>query len=133
MARAVEKTLRLAGRASIMAGTALWAVGAYAQDPPAAVPPPAPAAAASTGPGDIIVTATRRNERLRDVPMSITALSQETLQRQGITSVTDLVRVVRRVAQVHGRPGLRRDETRGPRGSGRRGGERGGDDGDGQR
>jgi iron complex outermembrane receptor protein len=94
MVRSVIPTLRLAGRASIMAGTALWAVCAYAQDPPAP-PPPAPAAAtSSSGPGDIIVTATRRNEKLRDVPMSITALSGETLQKQGITSVTDLVRVV---------------------------------------
>jgi iron complex outermembrane receptor protein len=79
-----------------MASTALWAVCAYAQDTPAAAPPTnAPARAGTTdSAGDIIVTATRRNEKLRDVPMSITALSGETLQKQGITSVYDLVRVV---------------------------------------
>jgi iron complex outermembrane receptor protein len=99
MTAATETSLRLALRVGIMAGTALWAVAAYAQDAPPADTPPA---AAPTAPragsvdttGDIIVTATRRNEKLRDVPMSITALSGETLQKQGITSVTDLVRVV---------------------------------------
>jgi len=93
MVRAADTALRLTGRAAIMAGTALWAVCAHAEAAPP--PPDAPSVGAVTGgPGDIIVTATRRNERLRDVPMSITALSQETLQKQGITSVYDLVRVV---------------------------------------
>ena len=39
---------------------------------------------------DILVTATRREERLQDVPISITALSSETLVASGITTTADL-------------------------------------------
>jgi iron complex outermembrane receptor protein len=87
----IGHSLRGAARASVLAGTALWAVGAYGQDAP---PPPAAPAAAPTEPGDIIVTAQRRSERLRDVPISVTALAGEALQRQGVVSVHDLVKVV---------------------------------------
>src|SRR3546814_5530951 len=41
---------------------------------------------AGTGAHDIIVTATRRNERLQDVPLSITAFSQADLTEKGIRS-----------------------------------------------
>jgi iron complex outermembrane receptor protein len=40
--------------------------------------------------GDIIVTATRREERNQDVPIAITALSPERLQQQGIGKEQDL-------------------------------------------
>lgn len=43
--------------------------------------------------GEIVVTAQRRSERLQDVPMSITALSQDTLTKAGVTSTPDLARV----------------------------------------
>jgi len=43
--------------------------------------------------GDIIVTAQRRSERLLDVPMTITALSAETLEKSGVTTTVDLERV----------------------------------------
>lgn len=43
---------------------------------------------------DIIVTAQKRSERLSDVPLSITAVSGDQLNRQGITSVEQLDRVV---------------------------------------
>lgn len=43
--------------------------------------------------GDIVVTAQRRSERLQDVPMSITALSSEVLERAGVTNTTDIARV----------------------------------------
>jgi len=39
---------------------------------------------------DIVVTATRREERLQDVPLAVTALSSETLRDRGIASVGDL-------------------------------------------
>lgn len=39
---------------------------------------------------DIIVTAQKREERLLDVPMSITALTAEDVQRRGISSIQDL-------------------------------------------
>jgi iron complex outermembrane receptor protein len=47
-------------------------------------------AAEPMGSGDIIVTAQRRNERLRDVPVSITAMTGEQLQDAGIKSIQGL-------------------------------------------
>ncbi|MCK9544697.1 MAG: TonB-dependent receptor plug domain-containing protein [Novosphingobium sp.] len=48
--------------------------------------------AESTGVQDIIVTATRRSERLQDVPVAVTALSSTALSNQGIDSVQDVQR-----------------------------------------
>ena len=39
---------------------------------------------------DIVVTATRREQRLQEVPLAVTALSAETLRDRGISSVGDL-------------------------------------------
>ena len=46
------------------------------------------------GAGDIIVTAQKRSENLRDVPISIAALSGEQLARQGVKSADDLQKAV---------------------------------------
>ena len=43
--------------------------------------------------GDIVVTARKRNERINDVPMSITAATGETLARQGVTQIADLQKI----------------------------------------
>ena len=43
--------------------------------------------------GEIIVTAQRRSEKLRDVPISITAISQDTLVKSGINNTIDIQRV----------------------------------------
>jgi iron complex outermembrane receptor protein len=48
---------------------------------------------AAIGSGEIIVTAQRREERLRDVPMAISAFSGEALQSQGINTTKDLTLV----------------------------------------
>jgi iron complex outermembrane receptor protein len=82
-----------AGMAALLCGCA--AVPAFAQDTP---PPGAPAPAPDAGPiasnaGDIVVTAQRRNERLRDVPISITALTQETLEKSGVQNSLDIARL----------------------------------------
>ena len=71
------------------------AIGAV--DEPAAAGTDATAEAA---PGEIIVTAQRRNERQVDVPIAITAVSGESLVAAGITSTAELGQVV---------PGLRLD------------------------
>lgn len=42
--------------------------------------------------GDIIVTATRREERIQDVPLSITAFSQEQLSEKGIVGFEGIAR-----------------------------------------
>jgi len=55
--------------------------------------PPVAPAQGDVGSGqlaDIIVTAQKRAQNLRDVPTSITALSSETLQARGVSQVADL-------------------------------------------
>jgi iron complex outermembrane recepter protein len=81
--------------AGVSAG-ALAASVANAQVTPAAPAAPAPAAAsADTGQiADIVVTATRRQERLQDVPVSVTALSAQTIERQNVRDVSDLPKLV---------------------------------------
>jgi iron complex outermembrane receptor protein len=54
-----------------------------------AAPQPA-AEPASISPGDIIVTARKREESLRDVPVAITALSGATLGKLNVTQLIDL-------------------------------------------
>ncbi len=51
-----------------------------------------PAAAAGSL-EEIVVTAQRRQERLEDVPMSITAFSQEKLDQQGLRTIDDITRL----------------------------------------
>lgn len=50
-------------------------------------------AAAPVDSADIVVTAQKRSERLRDVPVSITAVSGEMLAKQNVTSTADLERI----------------------------------------
>ena len=42
---------------------------------------------------DIIVTANRREQRLQDVPISVTAVSGETLRERGVQNPEDLSRI----------------------------------------
>jgi iron complex outermembrane receptor protein len=88
---------KFATRALLMAGVALAAVPAYAQDAQPAQPAdvaPAPSAdeqaAANTESGEIVVTARRRNEALLDVPIAVTAYSGEQLEREGAIDITDV-------------------------------------------
>jgi iron complex outermembrane receptor protein len=53
--------------------------------------PSAPQGAASSN--DIIVTARRREERLQDVPVSVTALSGAALVQRGISSLSDMTSI----------------------------------------
>jgi iron complex outermembrane receptor protein len=56
--------------------------------------PPAPAATpADNGVQQVIVTVRKRTERLQDVPLSITALSAETLEDAGVKNIQDLSRL----------------------------------------
>jgi len=43
---------------------------------------------------EIVVTAQKRSERVNDVPLSITAVTGDKLAEQGVTSASDLERVV---------------------------------------
>ena len=73
-----------AGAAAALIG--LWAGGAATADTPAA---PADSGALE----QIVVTAQRRAQNLEDVPMSITAFSQEKLDQQGLRNIDDLTRL----------------------------------------
>ena len=52
-----------------------------------------PEAASSGGLEEIVVTATRRSERLQDIPLSVMAFSQEKLDSQGLKNIDDLSRL----------------------------------------
>src|SRR5215212_11371194 len=43
--------------------------------------------------GDIVITATRRNEALSDVPMAVSAITSETLENTGATDIRQLNQV----------------------------------------
>jgi iron complex outermembrane recepter protein len=49
--------------------------------------------AVNSGLDEIVVTATRRTERLQDVPVSVLAFSQEKLDAQGLKNIDDLSRL----------------------------------------
>src|SRR5437868_4328678 len=85
--------LRFTVGASLLALAAAPAFAQGAGEASSTSPPAAGGEAGTSQGGDIIVTAQRRNERLRDVPISITALSSETLTKAGVTSTLDLARV----------------------------------------
>lgn len=83
--------IKLACTSSLLALVAgAIAAPAVAQTAPAATP--AAAGAQDGDPNDIIVTATRRSERLQDVPMSITAFTQEQLTQKGIVGFEGIAR-----------------------------------------
>jgi len=90
---ASRHAVRYAGLASVIALAAL-ATPAWAQDD---APDPAPAEQASSGnvtEGEIIVTARRRDERLIDAPVAITALGGAALDNYVVTEFTDMASLV---------------------------------------
>ena len=92
-------------RALLLAGTAIVLVAApsFAQDAPSTSPQPT--AQPTTDPaveaqpdavvpgednGEIVVTARRREESLKDVPIAVTVFSGAALERQGAIDITDI-------------------------------------------
>lgn len=94
-----QATHRLA--AAILAGTALGAATALSAQT-ASVPTTDGISAAD---GDIIVTATKRAERIQDVPLAITAVTAEAIERSGSRSLKDIATSV---------PSLYFSESQGP-------------------
>jgi iron complex outermembrane receptor protein len=85
----------LCTRALLLAGAAgftTFAAPLAAQD--SAADAAAEAASATEDEGTIIVTARRREERLIDVPLSVTALTGEALAQQGIQDLTQVAQQV---------------------------------------
>lgn len=73
--------------------TALTPMSARAQDSGAAAADPASDAADNSQLQDIVVTAQRREQKLQDVPVSVTAFGGEVLEARGIDTVKDLAHV----------------------------------------
>src|SRR5271155_3654474 len=74
----------------------LWTMTAASQLLWPAISMAATGDAAGTSSGaleEIVVTAQRREQRLQDVPMSITTFSQEKLDQQGLRNIDDLTRL----------------------------------------
>jgi len=84
--RSCRRAALLAG----CAGVAVFAAPATAQDSSVESAP----AVVDVSDGDIVVTARRREERLQDVPLSITAFTGEALLQQGIQDLTQIAQQV---------------------------------------
>jgi iron complex outermembrane recepter protein len=91
---ALLSALALGTTASFLARGAPEPAGATAAATPAAETPSAAAPAAeATGPlQEIVVTATRHEENLSKVPLSITALTQDAMDVRGIKDILDVAR-----------------------------------------
>lgn len=81
----MSRTVLSCTRSTLYCGVAIWVSvsggGAFAQ---------VTSSAAASDDREIIVTAQRRQERAQDVPIAITAFSQERLSQQNVTQAQDL-------------------------------------------
>src|SRR3954451_25278464 len=105
-----KKIVIAAGVASGLA--CLMPLTALAQAAAAAA---SPAASANDGQiATVVITAQKRKEDIRDVPLSVSVLSGEQLQQQQISTVEDLTRNVPNISfTTQGGPGLGTVEIRG--------------------
>ncbi|GGE37710.1 TonB-dependent receptor [Marinicauda pacifica] len=94
MVRKGHGAFTLAGRACpklvLLTTVACLAAPAWAQDVPSDTPTDTQVARQDT----ILVTARRREESMQDVPVSVTAVSADDLERQGITNTVELDQIV---------------------------------------
>jgi len=105
-----KKIVIAAGVASGLA--CLLPLTALAQAAAAAASPAS--AAANNDIGRVVITAQKRKEDIRDVPLSVSVLSGEQLQAQQISTVEDLTRNIPNISfTTQGGPGLGTVEIRG--------------------
>ncbi|MFN7397991.1 MAG: TonB-dependent receptor [Sandaracinobacter sp.] len=97
--------VRLARRASLLAAAALLATPAFAQT--------ATGADSSQGVADIIVTAQKRDERLINVPVAISAFSANDIANRNVTTLDSLQASVPGLRLVDIGPGSQRIQLRG--------------------
>jgi len=87
----VSKSFRI--RCAVISGASLmvlaWAIPAAAQTTVAGQEPQAQAQSA-VGLEEVVVTAQRRTEKLQEVPMTVNALSGETLKKYNLNDLTDI-------------------------------------------
>ena len=94
-----QKMLRIfrKGHPTLVASSSLLALlsaPAFAQvGPIQADLAPSDEAAASGNDGEILVTARRREERAQDVPIALTAVSGDTLERTGAINITQIAQL----------------------------------------
>lgn len=105
------RTHYLAGACGAGLVWASMAVGAHAQeasDNGSQADAAADAEARAQGIGDIVVTAQRREQNLQDVPVAVTAVSQEGLVNAGISNSLDIGKMVpsMKIKSLGGRPNL---------------------------
>jgi iron complex outermembrane recepter protein len=77
----------------LLLATTLAALGLAAQGLSSAQTSETGTTAANQGLQEVVVTAERRTEKLMDVPMSVTALSQDALDEKGVHNIDDLSRI----------------------------------------
>jgi iron complex outermembrane receptor protein len=83
-------SMRSAFLAALACSASLLPAAAYAQDETAPAPQQDTTADEGAGLNDIVVTARRREERLQDVPIAVTAFTEEAIEQKGITDRTSL-------------------------------------------
>lgn len=83
------KTRMISRVSALLATSCIAAVGCAAHAQSAAPQPDA-----NAGIADIVVTATRRAERLQDVPVSVTAVTKDAVTRQNVRDLGDLPKLV---------------------------------------
>ncbi len=96
---------RLVTAGILLAATALGGAPAFAQD--------TGGAAAEGGNADIVVTALKRDTRLQETPIAISAVSSQTLANAGVQNIADLRSQVPSLNFVDGGPSNRRVVIRG--------------------
>ncbi|PXA84183.1 TonB-dependent receptor [Nostoc sp. 3335mG] len=98
------KYLLSCGIAALVSGGAIAADGAVADGAAAAATASNPADAVPAQ-GDIIVTATRRNESIQKVPLTIQAFSGDALSKLNVTTFNDLLKYTPNVTYSSNGPG----------------------------
>ena len=82
-------SLLMAGSSLLVSGAAL----AQSAAPAAAQAQPEASSADNFAPEDIVVTARRREEKLQDVPLAVTAINNAGIERQGVQGLQDVRRL----------------------------------------
>jgi iron complex outermembrane recepter protein len=93
-ARHLRVLALLASAAATVAAAPAFAQAGGQSAPPSAATPNPSADVPTQGLEEVMVTATRRSERLQDVPVSVTAISQEAMARQNVGDLDDLPKLV---------------------------------------
>src|ERR1700691_1954208 len=97
----------------VLAGAALAATAAHAQTTTATGNP-----VSESTLEEIVVTAEKRSSTIQDTPISISALSGEQLQQQGISGITGIVQAIPGISMRTAGPGQTELEMRGLSSSG---------------